>query len=115
VDQLAGTKPDVRRSLRRGYRPGHRRRGRAARGQHDQRDDQADDEEEPPDERPLAAEEVAELSAQQEQAAEGERVRGDYPTACSRWRKFSACCAEGSAMFTIVASSRGCDQASPYR
>ena len=69
----------------------------------------------PADERPLATEQIAELAAQQQQAAERQRVGGDDPLPVARSRSPGPACAEGSAMFTIVASSTTISCATPRR
>ena len=57
------------------------------------------------DEDALAAEEVADAAAEQQQAAEGERVGGDDPLAAVVGEVERRAGRDGSAMFTIVASS----------
>ena len=64
------------------------------------------------DERPLAAEQVGDPAAEQQQAAERERVGGDDPLASSSENPRS-CWAEGSAMLTIVTSSTTSSWAMP--
>jgi hypothetical protein len=65
-------------------------------------------------ERQLAAEQVAEPSSQQQQAPERQRVRGDDPLAVGIG-EVRAFCADGSAMFTIVASRTTIGCAAPTR